>query len=144
MEVSLSVPALTAVNPTFKKAKFTLVMPAFNSAAFIAEALDSVFSQTLLPAEVIVVNDGAADETPQIVQRYRDRVHCISQENKGPPTARNVGIQNAQNEWIALLDSDDRWRADKLECQAAVILEDPAVDIVYTDTFASFEDRLEG
>ena len=143
MEVSRSKPSLTAVNPTLNAVRFTVVMPAFNAAAFIAEALDSVFSQTLPPAEVIVVNDGSTDETLQIVRRYGDRVRCISQENKGLPTARNIGIQNAENEWIALLDSDDRWRADKLERQTAVILENPAVDFVYTGMYTFFEDRLE-
>jgi len=143
MEVSRSKPSLTAVSPTLNAVRFTVVMPAFNAAAFIAEALDSALSQTLPPAEVIVVNDGSTDETLQIVQRYGDRVRCISQENKGLPTARNIGIRNATNEWIALLDSDDRWRADKLESQAAVILENPAVDLVYTDTYTFFEDRVE-
>jgi len=92
---------------------------------------------------VIVINDGSTDETLQIVQGYGNRVRCISHENKGLPAARNTGIQNAQYDWIALLDSDDLWRADKLERQAVAILENPAADFVYTACYTFYEDRME-
>jgi glycosyltransferase involved in cell wall biosynthesis len=125
------------------KVRFSVIVPAYNSAAFIAKALDSALSQTLQPAEVIVINDGSSDETLEIVQRFGNKVRCISHENKGLPAARNTGIENAQYEWIALLDSDDLWRADKLERQAAAILENPTADFVYTACYSFFEDKME-
>ena len=125
------------------KVRFSVIIPAYNSAAFIAKTLESALAQTLQPAEVIVINDGSTDETLQIVQGFGDRVRCISHENKGLPAARNTGIQNAQGEWIALLDSDDLWRADKLERQAAAILANPTADFVYTAFYSFFEDKME-
>lgn len=123
--------------------RFSVIVPAYNSAAFIAKTLDSALSQTLQPAEIIVVNDGSTDETLQIVQGFGKHVRCVSQENQGVSAARNTGIHNAQYEWIALLDSDDLWRADKLEQQAAAIPRSPTADFVYTASYTFFEDRLE-
>ena len=123
--------------------RFSVIMPAYNSADYIAKALDSALSQTYQPAEVIVINDGSTDDTVRIVQRFGERVRCISQENKGVAAARNLGLQNARYEWIALLDSDDLWRADKLELQAAAILGNPPVDFVCTGGYHFFEDKLE-
>jgi glycosyltransferase involved in cell wall biosynthesis len=125
------------------KVQISVVIPAYNSAAFIAKTLESVLAQTLQPAEVIVVDDGSTDETLKIVQGFGDTVRCISQRNMGVSAARNAGIESARYEWIALLDSDDLWRADKLERQAGVILEDPAVDFIYTGHYCFFEDRIE-
>jgi glycosyltransferase involved in cell wall biosynthesis len=125
------------------KTRFSVIIPAFNSAAFIAKTLESALAQTHPPAEVIVINDGSTDETLQIVQGFGDRVRCISQENRGLPGARNTGIENAEYEWIALLDADDLWRADKLELQAAAILANPAADFVYTSCYTFYGDRME-
>ncbi len=122
-------------------ARFSVVIPAFNSAAFIAKAIDSALAQTLPPAEVIVVNDGSTDETLTIVQGFGEKVRCISQENTGISGARNTGIKNSQSEWVALLDSDDLWRTDKLERQAAVLEEHPTADFIYTACYYFFEDQ---
>jgi glycosyltransferase involved in cell wall biosynthesis len=123
--------------------EFSVVVPAFNSAAFIAATLKSALRQTHPPAEVIVVNDGSTDETVEIVQGFGDKVRLLSQPNQGVSAARNFGIQNARSEWIALLDSDDLWRADKLELQARAILENPGADFVYTSSYTFSENWLE-
>jgi glycosyltransferase involved in cell wall biosynthesis len=89
----------------------SVVIPLFNGASFIAEALESVLSQTVQPVEVIVVNDGSTDSGPDIVARYAETagiilLHC---KNGGQSSARNFGIRHATGDLIALLDQDDAW-----------------------------------
>jgi glycosyltransferase involved in cell wall biosynthesis len=100
----------------------SVVIPAFNAAAFIAQALDSVLGQTLGSLEVIVIDDGSVDETSAIVERFaaRDsRVRLFHQENAGVGAARNTGIRHARGTYIAPLDADDVWSHDKLQKQVA-------------------------
>jgi glycosyltransferase involved in cell wall biosynthesis len=94
--------------------RVSVVIPTFNRASLLREALDSVFAQTFTDYEVIVVDDGSTDGTPQMIERYNGRLRYIWQENRGPAEARNRGIAEARGEWIAFLDSDDMWHADKL------------------------------
>jgi glycosyltransferase involved in cell wall biosynthesis len=93
----------------------TVVIPAFNAAAFLGEALDSVLAQTYQPLEVIVVDDGSEDETPQVAAAFASNVTYIRKERSGPASARNVGIRLARGEWIAFLDADDIWMPGLLE-----------------------------
>ncbi len=94
-----------------------------------------MLAQTLLPNEVIVVDDGSTDDTPNALGRFGDSIRLVRQENKGTSAARNAGIRTATGEWLAFLDSDDLWLPGKLEAQAAA-LEDPSnIDykVIYTD-----------
>jgi len=93
----------------------SVVIPVYNAAEFIGEALDSVFAQTCLPLEVIVVDDGSEDHTPDVVASYADKVTYIRKERGGPGSARNVGIRAASGQWIAFLDGDDIWLPTLLE-----------------------------
>jgi hypothetical protein len=98
------------------------VIPAFNAAAFIAQALDSVLGQTLGSLEVIVIDDGSVDDTSAIVERFaaRDsRVRLFHQENAGVGAARNTGIRHARGRYVAPIDADDVWSPDKLQKQVA-------------------------
>ena len=88
---------------------FSVIIPTYNRASMLREALDSVFAQTFTDYEVIVVDDGSTDDTPAIVARYEDRVRFFRQENSGPGAARNLGIQNVSGEYVTFLDSDDLW-----------------------------------
>ncbi len=97
--------------------KVSVVVPAYNAAATIEKTLDSILAQTVTPSEIIVVDDGSSDATCEVVARYGDRVRVISQANAGPAAARNHGIRESQFDWIALLDADDTWLPEKLECQ---------------------------
>jgi glycosyltransferase involved in cell wall biosynthesis len=100
----------------------SVVIPAFNAAAFIAETLDSVLGQTLGSLEVIVVDDGSVDETSVMVERFvaRDsRVRLLHQENAGVGAARNTGIRHARGTYVAPIDADDVWSPDKLQKQVA-------------------------
>jgi len=88
---------------------FSVIIPTFNRAILLREALDSVFAQTFTDYEVIVVDDGSEDETSAMVANYGDCIRFFRQENRGPGAARNLGIQNATGAYVAFLDSDDVW-----------------------------------
>lgn len=93
----------------------SVVIPAYNAAKFIVDALDSITRQTCRPKEIIVVDDGSADETSAVVQQWiADAggdvpVQLRTQANQGAPATRNNGIKQASGQWIALLDADDIW-----------------------------------
>ncbi len=94
----------------------TVVIPAFNHELFVGEALESVLNQTIRDWELIVVDDGSTDGTANVVQRYKDdRIRLLRQTNLGAHAALNRGIKDAQGTWVAFLNSDDRFRPDKLE-----------------------------
>ncbi len=116
--------------------KISVVIPAYNAAAFLPRCLESVLAQTLKPEEVIVVDDGSTDNTAALAAELGARV--ISQPNGGLSAARNTGIRNASCEWIALLDADDMWAPTKLERQAACIR--PETVLVYTGV-RNFDDN---
>ena len=114
--------------------KVSVVIPAYNSAAYIAEALDSVFKQKFREYEVIVVNDGSPDTDQferEIKMRLEDIIY-IKQRNTGAGVARNTAIEHARGEIIAFLDSDDVWMPDFLASQL-VFMERNAYDMVYCD-----------
>jgi len=91
----------------------SVIMPAYNSAAFIGEALDSVVSQTRAVTEIIVIDDGSTDETCKIASSYPNVV-VVRTNHQGPAAARNTGIRRAQGKYVAFLDADDIWYADKI------------------------------
>lgn len=93
----------------------SVVIPAYNAARYIKQAIDSVLAQSYREYEIIVVDDGSTDETPVIAQQFGDAIRCIRQSNRGLSAARNTGIKNARAEIIALLDSDDLWEPQFLE-----------------------------
>jgi glycosyltransferase involved in cell wall biosynthesis len=118
-----------------------VVMPAFNAADYIAAAIDSVLSQTRPVTEIIVIDDGSTDSTREIVAAY-PRVKWISQDHQGPSAARNAGIRHAQGEWIAFLDADDLWLAQKLQKQMTGLSRHPNATFSFS-TLASFYTRDE-
>jgi glycosyltransferase involved in cell wall biosynthesis len=93
----------------------TAVIPLYNGAAFIEEALKSVLAQTLPPAKIIVVDDGSTDNGPEVVARMGHDIGLIRKQNGGQSSARNLGIAQAQTPLIALLDQDDIWYPNHLE-----------------------------
>jgi glycosyltransferase involved in cell wall biosynthesis len=113
----------------------SIVVPAYNSAPFIAGTLNSVFAQTFTDYEVLVVNDGSPD-TPAFeaaIAPYRDRIVYLVQGNSGPSGARNLAIREARGEFIALLDSDDEWLPQYLEEQVARMRAEPSLALLYSD-----------
>lgn len=115
----------------------SVVIPAYNAASFIEDALNSINSQTLIPAEVIVVNDGSFDSTPELVEQWiRNNspgypVHLHSQNNRGLSGARNEGVRIAKFRWIALLDADDVFEPNHLEELFNIVSRFPDVVAAY-------------
>lgn len=113
----------------------SVIIPAYNAAAHIGAALESVFAQTFKDFEVIVVNDGSPDheQLQSVIQPYLDRIIYLSQQNRGPSAARNLAIQRAHGEWLAFLDSDDTWLPEYLSAQTGLLQADPSLDMIYCD-----------
>lgn len=92
----------------------SVIIPCYNGAQFLAEAIKSTLAQTCLPLEVIVVDDGSTDETGEVAARYPD-VQYIRQENQGASVARNTGVGKSQGDYLVFLDHDDRLLPTALE-----------------------------
>lgn len=114
----------------------SIILPAFNRERFLDEAIQSVFSQTYPHWELIVVDDGSTDSTAAIARRYADEnpgaVRLISKRNGGVVSARNAGIQASRGEFVAFIDSDDRWDSSKLALQVDSLSAYPPASFVYT------------
>lgn len=99
----------------------SVIIPTYNRAYCIEKSIRSVLDQTYRDLELIIVDDGSTDNTQEVVESIKDdRIRYIYQENAGACVARNHGINEARGEYIAFHDSDDTWRADKLQKQMAV------------------------
>lgn len=107
----------------------SVIIPVYNGATFIGEALESVFGQTLCPTEIIVVDDGSTDATAaqvlQIAQARGFKIKLLRTRNQGNGAAKNAGLRLAQGSFVAFLDADDRWLPNKLEAQLAHLQADP-------------------
>ena len=111
----------------------SVIIPVYNRAWCLEKTLQSVLAQTFRNFEVIVVDDGSTDGTPDLLRRFPEvRVHRW-EENRGVSAARNQGIQMAQGQWICFLDSDDRWIENKLQMQMDWMQEHPECPACYTD-----------
>lgn len=111
--------------------QISVVMAAFNAGRYVAEALNSVLGQTLPAHQVIVVDDGSTDRTPELLQHYADRIRVIRQENRGPARAFNAGIAEATGDALAFIDADDLWMPEKLEVQSCVLASNDDLEAVF-------------
>jgi glycosyltransferase involved in cell wall biosynthesis len=111
----------------------SVVIPAHNSAPYLPEALETVFSQSYPAREIIVVDDGSTDETESLLRLYDGRITALRQENRGPSAARNAAIRRARGEYVAFLDADDRWNEDKLRRQVEFLKSRPHLGLVFSD-----------
>jgi GT2 family glycosyltransferase len=114
----------------------SVVIPAYDAARFLAEAIEAVLAQTYAPIELIVVDDGSTDDTPAVIDRYPEVRH-LSQVNAGPSAARNLGIAAATGAFLTFCDSDDRFRPTKVAAQVAHLDAHPELGCVLVghDTF---------
>lgn len=114
----------------------SVIVPAYNAETFIAETIDSILSQTYPNIEILVVDDGSQDSTPEIVKAFAEKnqnIILLQQLNKGVASARNLAIEKSKGEYIAPIDADDIWFPKKLEKQMQLMLEsDPSLGMVYT------------
>ena len=113
-----------------KVSSVSVIIPVYNRQQYIEEAIQSVLNQTLAPLEIIVVDDGSTDNTAAIVKAFGQTVRYVCRKNGGPAAARNTGLELAQGRFIAFLDSDDIWPADKLKIQISCMMANP--DVSYT------------
>lgn len=109
----------------------SVIIPTFNRAHLLGQAVRSVLDQQFESLEIIIVDDGSTDETPMVVAEMGSSVRYVRQDNKGAAAARNVGVELAKGQYIAFLDSDDLFLPEKLRMQSAVLASDPDVGMVY-------------
>lgn len=110
----------------------SVIMPAYNTARYIREAIDSVLDQDYPSKELIVIDDGSTDGTLEVLRSYGDRITLIEQRNQGSAVARNAGLAAARGECIAFLDSDDIWLPGKLRLQVDHLRRHPDIGMVYS------------
>jgi hypothetical protein len=121
------------VESNVNKLSVCIIVPAYNASAYLAAALDSALNQTRKPHEIIVVDDGSTDETPEILRQYAAPVTVIRQSNQGLSAARNAALRQATGDAIMFLDADDLLLPNCIEDTISVLEQNPAVDVVYSD-----------
>jgi len=109
------------------------ILAVHNGERYLAESISSVLAQTYQPVEIIVVDDGSTDSTADIARSF-ERVRYVYESNQGHAAAMNLGIETASGEFLAFLDADDLWVANKLELQVGYLVEHPTVDYVIAKT----------
>jgi glycosyltransferase involved in cell wall biosynthesis len=121
---------MTAIEPGL----VSVMMPAYNAAAYIEQAIHSALAQTYTRWELLVVNDGSTDDTAAVAERFDDaRIRILTKENGGESTARNMALDHARGEFIAFLDADDAYDPSHLELTVAFLNANPGREAVYTD-----------
>lgn len=108
----------------------SVIIPAFNAASFLPHAVASIDRQGYHPLEIIVVDDGSTDNTAEVARSLPSVSHYFHQQNQGPSAARNLGLKQAEGEFIAFLDADDQWPSGKLDLQIGRLRAEPQLDVV--------------
>lgn len=113
----------------------SVLIATYNRADLLPQALDSLLTQTRMPDEIVVVDDGSTDDTPELLKSYGNQLKVIRQENRGLPAARNAGLRAATGDFIAFLDSDDILPSDSLILRADYLEQHPEIPAVYGATY---------
>lgn len=108
----------------------SVIMPVYNGADFLAEAVESVHRQNYDSLEIIIVDDGSSDNTAEVAAEIRGNVRYVYQENSGPAAARNRGLRISKGTVIGFLDADDVWHENRLRSQLGYFESDPSIEIV--------------
>lgn len=109
----------------------SVIIPTYNHAGFLGEAIDSALVQTHPPIEVIVIDDGSTDNTAEVLAGYADRIRGVRQQNRGVAAARNAGVALSSGEFLAFLDADDVWSPEKTERQVRRFEAEPDIGLVH-------------
>jgi glycosyltransferase involved in cell wall biosynthesis len=109
----------------------SVIIPIHNSGKYLREAIDSVLAQRYSPLEVLVVDDGSSDNGPESASSYGLQVRVIAIPHRGHPAARNAGVAASTGDFLAFLDADDLWTANKIELQLQAFAADPSLDLVF-------------
>ena len=113
--------------------KFSIIIPVYNVEKYLNECVDSVLNQTYKYMEIILVDDGSTDSSPQICDSYAEkdnRIRAIHKENGGLSSARNAGIKNMTGDYVLFLDSDDFWDNNKALEHLSYIISEQKPDVV--------------
>jgi glycosyltransferase involved in cell wall biosynthesis len=111
----------------------SVIIPTYNRAWCLREAVDSVLAQEFKDFDLIVVDDGSSDHTPRLLQEYGDSIQVLRRRNRGVSAARNAGVCAARGDLIAFLDSDDAWLPGKLSRQVEFFKQHPEILICQTE-----------
>jgi glycosyltransferase involved in cell wall biosynthesis len=122
----------------------SVIIPTYNRANLLPETLDSVLAQTWPRMELIVVDDGSTDSTPNALAPFLDRLRYVYQDNRGRSAARNAGVSLATGKFVVFLDSDDLLLPDGLRLQATYLERHPEVDVVYANGYTLADDGTLG
>lgn len=120
----------------------SVILPVYNSEAFIKEAVESIIKQTHSSFEIIAVEDGSTDNSGEILKGISDpRLKIIYQENSGTAVARNRGVKESKGKYLAFLDADDLWAPNKIEIQLQAIqkINNPVMMYSYIQEFFDFD-----
>jgi glycosyltransferase involved in cell wall biosynthesis len=123
---------------------FSVVIPVYNAAETVAEAIESALGQTVPPLEVIVVDDGSSDDLDRALERFGARIVVVRQKNGGVASAFNAGLRRATGDFVCQLDADDAFAPGRLEALGRLTLDDPGVDLVMTDSTLEARGRVVG
>ncbi len=121
----------------------SVVIPVYNGEKYLAQAIESILTQSYRPIEIIVVDDGSTDGTADVARRFSETVRYFYQSNSGCSAARNKGIENALGSFFSFLDSDDLWVEEKLFRQMAVFDSDGDLDMVFGQVSHFYSPDLE-
>ena len=113
--------------------RVSVVIATYNRAKTVVRSIESVLGQTYSPFEVVVVDDGSKDKTPQVLENFDNRISYMRQDNQGRAIARNVGAASCTGNWIAFQDDDDEWYPNKLELQVSVVRALPQIGVIFSD-----------
>ena len=113
--------------------EISVIIPTYNRAGMLGDAVGSVLGQTFRDYELIVVDDGSSDDIPRLLAAWADDITVLRTRRQGVAAARNYGVSNSAGRYLAFLDSDDLWLPEKLECQLSAHRNHPEMRISHTD-----------
>ncbi|MGA1823650.1 MAG: glycosyltransferase [bacterium] len=121
---------------TSKRPKVSVIIPTYNQAGYLCEAIESVLCQTYNDYELVVIDDGSYDNTKEAVSSYSSaKIRYFYQKNNGLPSALNLALDKSRGEYIARLDHDDLYLTEKLEKQVSLLDSNPNIGLVYTQAY---------
>jgi hypothetical protein len=123
---------------------FSILIPVYNAASTVGEAIESALGQTRPPHEVVVCDDGSTDDLDRALAPFRDRILLVRQRNHGGAAALNAAAGRASGDFVALLDADDVYLPERLEALSELAVARPDLDILTTDAFYVSEGRVVG
>jgi GT2 family glycosyltransferase len=123
---------------------FSVIVPAYEAASFIGDAIESALGQTVKPHELIVCDDGSSDDLEGALAPFGDRITFLRRPHRGVGAARNEAIRTSSGEFVVLLDADDRFEPGRLQALGELASARPDLDMLSTDAYLEVDGRLEG